>query len=34
MLGRLHGVETKLAVAAAIGVVIWLAYHLIARRRR
>ena len=34
MLGRLHGVETKLAVAAGIGLVIGLAYHLIARRRR
>lgn len=34
LLGRLHGVETKLAVAAGIGLVIGLAYHLIARRRR
>ena len=34
LLGRLHGVETKLAVAAVIGVAIWLAYHLAARRRR
>lgn len=34
MLGRLHGVETKLAVAAAIGVFIWLAYHLYARHRK
>ena len=34
LLGRLHGVETKLAVAAVIGVTIWLAYHLAARRRR
>lgn len=34
MLGRLHGVETKLAVAAGIGLVIGLAYHLIVRRRR
>ena len=34
MLGRLHGVETKLAVAAAIGIAVWLAYRLYARRRR
>ncbi|MFD4837794.1 DedA family protein [Achromobacter sp. NPDC058515] len=34
MLGRLHGVETKLAVAAVLGVVIWLAYRLYARYRR
>ncbi|CAB3893945.1 DedA family protein [Achromobacter anxifer] len=34
LLGRLHGVETKLAVAVAIGVVIWLAYHLFGRRRK
>jgi membrane protein DedA with SNARE-associated domain len=34
MLGRLHGVETKLAVAIAIGVLIWLAYHLLGRRRK
>ena len=34
LLGRLHGVETKLAVAAVIGVTIWLAYHLATRRRR
>ncbi|ASC63042.1 DedA family protein [Achromobacter denitrificans] len=34
MLGRLHGVETKLAVAAGIGVAIWLAYHLYARHAR
>jgi hypothetical protein len=34
LLGRLHGVETKLAVAAAIGLVIGLAYHLVARRRQ
>lgn len=34
LLGRLHGVETKLAVAAAIGVIIWLAYYLYARHRR
>ncbi|MCY1513742.1 Inner membrane protein YohD [compost metagenome] len=34
MLGRLHGVETKLGAAAAIGAAIWLAYHLYARRRK
>lgn len=34
MLGRLHGVETKLAVAIAIGVLIWMAYHLLGRRRK
>ncbi len=33
LLGRLHGVETKLAVAAALGVLIWLAYRLSVRRR-
>ena len=33
LLGRLHGVETKLAVAAALGVLVWLAYRLHARRR-
>lgn len=32
-LGRLHGAETKLAVAAGIGVAIFLAYRLCARRR-
>lgn len=32
-LGRLQGVETKLAVAAAIGVAIFLAYRLCVRRR-
>lgn len=34
LLGRLHGVETKLAVAAVIGIATWLAYWLYARRRR
>lgn len=34
LLGRLQGVETKLAVAAAIGAAVWLAYRLYARRRR
>ncbi len=34
LLGRLHGVEIKLAVAAAIGAAIGLAYHLYARRRK
>lgn len=34
LLGRLHGIETKLAVAAALGVLVWLAYQVYARRRR
>lgn len=34
LLGRLHGVETKLAIAAAIGVAIWLAYRVFGRRRK
>lgn len=34
MLGRLHGAETKLAVALAIGALIALAYHQYARWRR
>ncbi len=34
LLGRLHGVETKLAVAAGLGGAIWLGYWLFARRRR
>ncbi len=37
LLGRLHGMETKLAVAAALGVLVWLGYRLYARlyaRRR
>lgn len=34
LLGRLHGVETKLAVAAVIGAATWLVYWWYARRRR
>jgi len=34
LLGRLHGVETKLAIAVALGVLVWLAYQVYARRRR
>lgn len=34
LLGRLHGVETKLAAALAVAAVVWLVHRWLARRRR
>ncbi|SIT27078.1 DedA family protein [Achromobacter sp. MFA1 R4] len=34
LLGRIQGVEIKLAIAAALGILVWLAYWFHARRRR
>ena len=34
LLGRLHGVETKLAAALAVAAVVWLVHRWLAKRRR